>query len=52
MWVWAHLGDMVQELGAGETVLFGITVCAVVEKVEQRRVQLKQSATDKYHTVL
>lgn len=48
----AHLGDMFQELGAGEAVLCGATVCTVVEKTEERRVQLKQSTTDKYHTVL
>lgn len=47
-----HLGDMVQELRAGEAVLCGTTICTVVEKTEERRVQLKQSATDKYHTVL
>lgn len=48
----AHLGDMFQELGAGEAVLCGATVSTVVEKTEERRVQLKQSTTDKYHTVL
>lgn len=48
----AHLGDMFQELRAGEAVLCGATVCTVVEKTEERRVQLKQSTTDKYHTVL
>lgn len=48
----AHLGDMFQELWAGEAVLCGATVCTVVEKTEERRVQLKQSTTDKYHTVL
>lgn len=48
----AYLGDMFQELGAGETVLCGGTLCTVVEKTEERRVQLKQSTTDKYHTVL
>lgn len=48
----AHLGDMFQELWAGEAVLCGAKVCAVVEKTEERRVQLKQSTTDKYHTVL
>lgn len=48
----AHLGDMFQKLGAGEAVLCGIAVCTVVEKTEERRVQLKQSNTDKYNAVL
>ena len=48
----AHLGDMVQELGAGEAVLCGTTVCTVVEKTKQCRVQLKQSKTDKHCIIL
>ena len=48
----AHLGDMFQELGAGEAVLCGATVCVVVEKTGERGVQLKQSTTDTYHTFL
>lgn len=48
----AHLSDMFQELGAGEAVFCGATVCTVVEKTEERRVQLKQSTKDKYHTIL
>lgn len=48
----AHLGNMFQKLRAGEAVLCGATVCSVVEKSEELRVQLKQSATDKYHTIL
>lgn len=47
----AHLGHMFQELRAREAVLCGATVCSVVEKAEELRVQLKQSATDKNHTV-
>lgn len=43
----AHLGDMVQEFGTGEAVLFGITVFTVVEKTGELRVQLEQSTTDK-----
>jgi len=41
----AHLGDMLQELGVGEAVLCGATVCSVVEESEECGVQLKQSST-------
>lgn len=47
----AHLGHVFQELRAREAVLCGATVCSVVEKAEELRVQLKQPATDKNHTV-
>lgn len=42
-----HLGDMFQELRAGDTILSGATVCIVVKKTEKLRVQLKESTTDK-----
>lgn len=40
----AHLGDVIQELGAGEAVLCGAAAGSVVEQSEERRVQLKQPA--------
>lgn len=43
---------MFQELGAGQAVLRGATVCLVVEETEERGVQLKQSTTDTDHTIL
>lgn len=42
----AHLGHVFQELGAGEAVLCGAAVGSVVEKAEELRIQLKESATD------
>lgn len=42
----AHLGHVFQELWAREAVLCGATVCSVVEKAEELRIQLKESATD------
>lgn len=48
----AHLGDMFQKLWAGEAVLRGTTVCTVAKQTEQRRIQLKQSTTDKQQTIL
>lgn len=42
----AHLGHVFQELRAREAVLCGATVCSVVEKAEELRIQLKESATD------
>lgn len=38
---------MFQELRAGDAILCGATVCIVVEKAEELRVQLKESTTDK-----
>lgn len=47
-----YLRDMFQELWAGQAVFCGATVWTVVEKTGERRVQLKQSTIDTYHTIL
>lgn len=47
-----HLGDMFQELRARDAILSGATVCAVVEKTQELRVQLEESTTNKQPSIL